>query len=150
MQYFRGLRFTKFSVTVIILSLVIAVLSTVCVLQFLNVQTLGNAHQTEIDKLESNISSLEQQVKNKESTIKTKDSTIKRLEGEIDDLEDEKWDNWAKLSFYDRSVIIIPDDGSKTYHKYGCSKLDTSNGYWILNEEAADYYGYKKCTKCID
>ena len=149
-QYFRGFKFTKFSVAVIILVLVIAILSTVCVLQFLNTQRIDRANQAEMDKLESKISSLEQQVKNKESTIKAKDSTIKRLEGEIEDLEDEKWDNWAKLSFYDRSVVIIPDDGSKTYHKYGCSKLDTSNGYWILNEEATDYYGYKKCTKCND
>lgn len=142
-QYFRGLRLTKFSVTVIIMSLVILALSALCVFQYINTQTATSELQAEVTRLE-------QQVKSKDSTIKTKDTKIKQLEGEIDDLEDEKWDNWAKLSFYDRSVVIIPDDGSKTYHKYGCSKLDTSNGYWILNEEATDYYGYKKCTKCND
>ena len=146
-QYFRGLRFTKFSVTIIILSLVIAVLSTVCVLQFLNVQALGSAHQTEIDKLKSKISSLEQQIKTKDSTIKTRDTTIKNLEKEIDKLEEEAWDNWSKLYFFDNYAEIVPDDGTRTYHKWGCSKLDTSDGFWIFNTAAAED-DYKKCPTC--
>lgn len=147
-QYFRGFKFTKFSVAVIILVLVIAILSTVCVLQFLKTQRIDRANQAEIDKLESKISSLEQQVKNKESTIKAKDSTIKRLEGEIEDLEDEKWDNWAKMFFFDSYAEIVGDDGTKVYHKYGCTKLDTSDGFWIFNTEAAKGRGYTKCSSC--
>lgn len=145
-QYFRGLRFTKFSVTVIILALVIAVLSTACVLQFLNAQTLDGAHQTEIEKLESKISSLEQQVKNKESTIKTKDATIKRLEGEIDDLEYEKWYNWVKLNFFDNNAVIV-DEHSKKYHTYECDDLDLSY-FWIYNTEKAEQLGFYACPKC--
>ena len=145
-QYFRGFKFTKFSVAVIILVLVIAILSTVCVLQFLNTQRIDRANQAEIDKMESKISSLEQQVKNKESTIKAKDSTIKRLEGEIEDLEDEKWDNWAKLNFFDKHAVIV-DAHSKKYHTYECDDLDLSY-FWIYNTEKAEQLGFYACPKC--
>ncbi len=147
-QYFRGFKFTKFSVAVIILVLVIAILSTVCVLQFLKTQRIDRANQAEIDKLESKISSLEQQVKNKESAIKAKDSTIKRLEGEIEDLEDENWDNLFELSFFRNYAEIVGDDGTKVYHKYGCTKLDTSDGFWIFNTEAAEGRDYTACPYC--
>ena len=128
-QYFRGFRFTKFSITVIALALVIATVSTLCVLQYVNAQ-----------ELKDETSDLERQVS-------TKQSTINRLENEIDDLEDEKWYNWAKLNFFDSYAEIVGDDGTNKYHKWGCSKLDTSDGFWIFNTEAAkgDYY---KCTYC--
>lgn len=127
-QYFRGLRFTKFSVTVIILVLVFAALSALCVLQYINV-----------DRLETKVSDLEQQVKYKETTIKIKDATIKRL-------EDEKWDNWAKLYFFDTYAVMV-NSGSKKYHKYGCSDFDESY-FWIYNIEAAEDKGYYACSKC--
>lgn len=146
-QYFRGLRLTKFSVTVIILALVIVALVTLCVLQYLNYQRTIGANQITIENLESKTSNLEQQVKNKESTIKTRDTTIKNLEKKIDELEDESWDNWSKLYFFDSYAEIVPDDGSRTYHKWGCSKLDTSDGFWIFNTAAAED-DYKKCPYC--
>ena len=108
-QYFRGLRFTKFSVTVIILALVIAALSTLCVLQ---------------------------------------SKTIENMETKVSDLEDEKRDNRAKLNFFDNYVEIVPNDGTRKYHKWGCSKLDTSNGFWIFNTAAAAEDDYKKCPYC--
>lgn len=108
-QYFRGLRFTKFSVTVIILALVIAALSTLCVLQ---------------------------------------SKTIENMETKVSDLEDEKRDNRAKLNFFDNYVEIVPNDGTRKYHKWGCSKLDTSNGFWIFNTAAAAEDDYKKCLYC--
>ena len=139
-QYFRGLRLSKFSVTVIVMSLVILALSALCIFQYINTQTATSDLQAEINRLE-------QQVKSKESTIKTKDSTIKRLESEIDDLEDEKWDNWDKLNFFDTYAEIVPDDGTRKYHKWGCSKLDTSNGFWIFNTPAAAD-DYTECSYC--
>lgn len=146
-QYFRGLRFTKFSVTVIILVLVIAVLSTLCVLQYIR-------NQETIARLETNISNLALQVRNRDSIISAKDTaieakktTIKRLEDELDDLKEERWDNLAKLRFFDNYAEIIPDNGTRTYHKWGCSKLDTSDGFWIFNTAAAED-DYKKCPHC--
>lgn len=132
-QYFRGLRFTKFSVTVIVMSLVILALSALCIFQYINTQTATSDLQAEVSRLEQQ--------------VKSKDSTIKRLEGEIDDLEDEKWDNWSKLYFFDTYAEIVPDDGTRKYHKWGCSKLDTSNGFWIFNTAAAAD-DYTECSYC--
>lgn len=124
-KYFKGIRFNKFSITVIILSLAFITSVIVNICQY-----------NEIDYLSWREGHLEDQVSD--------------LNDKISDLEDEKWENWAKIYFYDNAVVIVGDDGTDVYHKYGCSKLDISNGYWILNEEAADYRGYDKCSICND
>jgi len=128
-QYFRGFRFTKFSITVIALALAIATVSTLCVLQYINTQ-----------ELKDEISDLEKQVS-------TKQSTINRLESKVDDLEDEKWDNWAKLNFFDTYAEIVPSDGTNTYHKWGCSKMDDDARFRIFNTAAVED-NYKKCPYC--
>ena len=145
-QYFRGLRFAKFSVTVIILLLVIAAPSTLCFLQY-----IGN--QKTIARLETSISNLELQVRNRDSIISAKDTaieakktTIKRLEGELDDLKEERLENLAKLRFFDAHAVIV-DKHSKKYHTYECDDLDLSY-FWIYNTERAEQLGYYACPKC--
>ena len=54
----------------------------------------------------------------------------------------------TKLRFYDYNAVIVPNDNSKTYHKYGCSELDELARFWILNTEAAESRGYEKCNIC--
>ena len=129
-QYFRGFKFTKFSVTVTVLALIIATISTLCILQYINTQ-----------KMEDKISDLTQ-----ESNIKQ--YTIDHLRNKIDDLENKDWETTKKLFFFDAHAEIIGDDNTKIYHKYGCTKLDTSDGFWILNSEAAESRGYTKCSRC--
>ncbi len=134
-QYFRGFRFTKFSITVIALALVIATVSTLCVLQYINTQ-----------ELKDEISDLEKQVS-------TKQSTINRLESKVDDLEDEisdlkfgnLTDKWA-LEFYEEYAVLV-NENSKKYHKYGCDDFDSSS-FWIYNINAAEQKGYYACSKC--
>lgn len=50
--------------------------------------------------------------------------------------------------FVRRSIVIVPSDGSKKYHKYGCKKLDMSDGYWVFNPEYAIDKGYRPCSSC--
>ena len=134
-KYFRGFRFTKFSITVIALALVIATVSTLCVLQNINTQ-----------ELKDEISDLEKQVS-------TKQSTINRLESKVDDLEDEisdlkfgnLTDKWA-LEFYEEYAVLV-NENSKKYHKYGCDDFDSSS-FWIYNINAAEQKGYYACSKC--
>ena len=56
----------------------------------------------------------------------------------------------SKLSFYEKHVVCVPNDGSKKYHKYGCSKFYQDDGYWAFNVEAAKDRGYKPCNYCIN
>lgn len=51
--------------------------------------------------------------------------------------------------FFDKHAVIVPDNGSKLYHKYGCSGIGSSD-FWIYNTEAASSKGYKPCSRCCD
>lgn len=128
-QYFRGFRFTKFSVTVIALVLVIATVSTLCVLQYVNTQDLKDE-----------ISDLERQVS-------TKQSTINRLESKVDDLEDQVWENRELVNFVDDYVVFVEDDGTDLYHKFECYKFK-GESFWVFNTEAARGRDYTACPYC--
>jgi AraC-like DNA-binding protein len=73
-----------------------------------------------------------------------------KLENRIDELEEESFDNIMDkihLEFYERHVVIVGDDGTRKYHKYGCDDLDTSY-FWAYNTEKAEQLGYYACPKC--
>ena len=76
------------------------------------------------------------------------EADVSDLEDVVSNLEDEKWDNWFKLRFFDNYAEIIGDDGTNVYHKYGCSRLDTSDGFWIYNTGAAKNRRYSECPFC--
>lgn len=134
-QYFRGFKFNKFSITVMALSLVIAIVSTLCIVQYASAQ----AFSYEISGLENEIDDLE-------SKVRIEQSKITRLEKLLDKSEEEKWDYYLELQFYDDHAVLV-DENSKKYHKYGCEDFDDSY-FWIYNTEAAEDYGYYACPKC--
>lgn len=53
-----------------------------------------------------------------------------------------------KAEFLDNKVVIVGGTSTKTYHKYGCVLLDTTNGYLAFNPENAKANGYKPCSIC--
>ena len=121
-QYFRGLRFTKFSIAVIALASVIAIVSTLGFLQYINTQ-----------ELKAEISDLESQVKNKQSII--------------DSLQSQVWDNEELVDFVNNYVVFVEDDGTNYYHKYECYRFK-GDYFWAFNIEAARDKGYKACPYC--
>ena len=50
--------------------------------------------------------------------------------------------------FMDECIAIVPDDGSKKYHKYKCDEYESGSSFWAFNTEAAISRGYKACDKC--
>lgn len=131
-QYFRGLKSTKFSVAIIILTLVIATFSTICALQYIG-------YQKNTSHLENSISNLERQVKNKEAKIA-------KLENELSELKEDMWETWERVGFFDDHAVIV-DEHSMKYHTYDCDELDLSY-FWIYNIEKAKQLGYYECEKC--
>ncbi len=121
-KYFKGIKFTKFSITVIILSVV---LLTSIIINF--------AQYSEIDYLNGRINYWSNETE--------------KLKDEVSDLEWEKTKQGWSLDFYEEHVVIVPDDGTRKYHKYGCDDLDTSS-FWAYNTEAAIQKGYRACSKC--
>jgi len=121
-KYFKGIKFTKFSITVIILSVV---LLTSVIINF--------AQYSEIDYLNGRVNYWSNETE--------------KLKDEVSDLEWEKMKQGWSLDFYEEHVVIVPDDGTRKYHKYGCDDLDTSS-FWAFNTEAAIQKGYRACSKC--
>ena len=138
-QYFNA----KKTIPVVLLSVLLVASFGFNVLQYLQsreaVETVAT-QATQIEKLEKEIAS-------QKSTISTQKTQINNLEKEVDELEDRNMDLFFDLYFYEEYAAIVPDDGRKRYHIYGCEDCDTSS-FWIYNIEAAEQKGYYPCPKC--
>lgn len=52
-----------------------------------------------------------------------------------------------KLNFYENNIVIVYDDDSNLYHKYGCNN-HSSTRFWAFNKETAVGRGFQQCPKC--
>ena len=75
------------------------------------------------------------------SIIASRNRIIQNYQDQLDDYR-------PKANFLDSYVVIVGNNGTKTYHKYGCVLLDTTNGYLAFNPENAKANGYKPCSIC--
>ena len=80
-------------------------------------------------------------------TVSAKTTQITNLKKQVDDLEYDLRNLQYKTNFLDNNIAIVPDDGTRLYHKYGCEKLNLSY-FWAYNTEAAIDKGYRPCPYC--
>lgn len=143
-QYFRGIRFKKCSAATIVLSLVIVALMGLNVYQliihFRNKEAFYQA-QTTAQTLKKENADLNTKVNSQKVTIQIKEDEIASLKNSTDLYE-------LYFDFCFDHVRIIGNDGTNVYHRYACNKLDMSNGFLVLNSEAADYQNYTRCSSC--
>lgn len=52
-----------------------------------------------------------------------------------------------KEKFLDDYVVVVEDDGTDSYHKYGCSQLPLSS-FWTYNIEGAKGKDYRPSLLC--
>lgn len=138
-KYFKGLRFTKFSITVMVLTFVIVLISTLSVFQYINIREVNRELKDEISYLERGMSI-------KQSVIEQYERRVDSLEDEISDLRIGKVSGIKALDFYERYAALV-NENSKKYHKYGCEDFDKSS-FWIYSITAAEQKGYYACPKC--
>jgi RNA polymerase subunit RPABC4/transcription elongation factor Spt4 len=147
-----------------------AAIVVLAILAGINVwQYLKSAEQREALKASNTeIASQKEQLQEKDTLIADKDDTIKNQEDEMKELQDnlaelqketedqqeaiEALNNneaayMDKVAFMDDYVVIVPDNGTNTYHKYGCEYLDMSS-FWIYNVDAAIGMDYEACPYC--
>lgn len=115
-KYFRGFILNKFSITVIVLSVVLVASVIFNIVQ-----------HNKIDYLYRN----ENNLKDRVTKLEEKNSDLK---AEVSDLEGEIWDNASKIDFFDEHVVFVEDDGTNKYHKYECDKF-VSEYFWAYNTE---------------
>ena len=130
-KYFKGIRFNKIFFIVLSFSLVLLMAISLIIYQYNEIKEL----KKEYFNIGCTISNLTSQ----SSILETQQNN---------ELNNLKWEYIQELKFFRNHAEIVPDDNSNKYHKYGCSQLDTSNGYWIYNSKAAESEGYKKCNSC--
>ena len=123
-QYFRWPKNNRLLVT--LLSVLVVLLSVLCVTQPIRMQ-----------ELQHRIEFLDEQI-----TLKQK--KIDKLEDKVEKLNLGQ----EELLFYQQHAVIVGDDGTNKYHKYGCPILDGTETFWIYNTEAAKSKGKKECTTC--
>ncbi len=138
-QYFNA----KKTIPIVLLSVLLVASIGFNVLQYLQSREAIETVATQTTQIEK----LEKEVASQKSTISTQKTKINNLEKEVDELEDRNFDLFCDLYFYEEYAAIVPDDGRKRYHIYGCEDCDTSS-FWIYNIEAAEQYGYYPCPKC--
>jgi hypothetical protein len=71
----------------------------------------------------------------------------KQYEEKRDEYVDLLIEQNSKIDFMDRYIVIVSNDGTKKYHKYGCEDLNLST-FWIYDIEEAVSKGFIMCKKC--
>lgn len=145
-QYFNAKR----TVPIVLLSVLLIASIGLNVLQYLQGKEVSETVATQIakiEKLEKDASALKSTISTKNTKIRELEAKVDELEKEVDELNDKNFDLFLDLFFYKEYAAIVPDDGRKRYHVYGCEDCDTSR-FWIYNIEAAEQEGYYPCPKC--
>ena len=134
-----------------------AVACIVIVILVFAIVSQSSAYESQLAELSEKLAEAEDDASYQSRVAETRKSQIEDLNRALDardktikELQDENLNMLVKIGFYDRYAVIVGDDGTKKYHKYGCSYLDTSDGLWIFNTENAKYQGYKPCSHCCD
>lgn len=157
-KYFRGIKINKFAVAITIVSLILAASIGLNVLQYLdssrineemkinrlrveNVEVENEILKQQKEDLEGKVSELKTQHHELRLTMSTYEDTIERMQADIDDYE-------PIVDFCKDHVEIIPNDGTNYYHKFSCNHLDMSNGFLVMNTEAAVGRGFTECPYC--
>lgn len=96
----------------------------------------------------SQISSLEACLADESAMVDKLQSANKELAAKVSTISAEKMQLEDVASFFEHAVIV-PNDGSRMFHKYGCSSLALNSGYNIFSLMYAFSSGYTPCTACL-
>lgn len=147
-----GKQFFKFSlktisITVLILALI--ALAGLNVYQYISNNSIIAGLEQQLETVKQEIESKNATIIKQQSTISTQRNEINELNSSLKSVRELLWDSLDKSIFMDDYVVIVADDGTKQYHKYGCEDLDLSY-FWVYNEQAAISKGYHAHSNCCN
>lgn len=102
----------------------------------------------DLEQCHAQIADLEKQVAEEAEMADKLQSANKELAAKVSTISAEKMQLEDVASFFEHAVIV-PDDGSSMFHKYGCSSLALNSGYNIFSLRYAFSSGYTPCTSCL-
>ncbi len=88
-----------------------------------------------------------QQIEQYEETITEQIEELDELKVKVEELEDENTSYLKKVTFMDRFVVFVENDGSNYYHTYNCSRFKKED-FWVFNPSYAKNQGYSECPNC--
>lgn len=128
-------------------ALALVVLSLTCILQsvrYAQCQATITELEDQLASSAETIASQQERLNDYQDKVISKNKKINSLIDEIDSLED-------SLNFYQKHIVVVPDEYPRIYHRYECALFLTSNAsFWAYNTEAAKSMGYQACSRCID
>lgn len=146
-QYFRMPCFNFQPVLIVTVAISIAIVS-MCIYRI-------GQYQTEIEQLQVHISELENELEESERIASDFQDKFRKKFSEAYDLSTRNKKLEASVEkmknvydFCTNHVVVVSDDGSRTYHKCNCPYFDDSY-FWAYNTELAIQNGYKPCTFCF-
>jgi len=134
-------------VAIIILVIFVVLFGSLNLYQFSYVQDMW----FEISELDNEIENQNDAIENLNGAIERRDRSITSLQNKINTLENDLARtriNQAAGNWFQSNIALIPDNGSKQYHRFDCSVWQdfTSSGYyyyWAYPYESADRQGYR-------
>ena len=142
-QYFKGFTFKTVLVTMLCVLLVASCAGNI-------VLCLANVSLNEkYDALTVANSSFNEEILELQQSIDSKQEVIERLQKANTSLQSKIASDREILDFMNDHVVVVEDDGTNIYHKYGCLRF-AGNSFWAFNTEAAIGRGYKPCSLCCD
>ena len=82
-----------------------------------------------------------------QNNINTLNETIENKQELYDELHDEWYELHKTVSFYEKYIVVLPNDNSETYHIYGCMYCNASR-FWIFTIDDAKAADYQPCNNC--
>jgi len=104
--------------------------------------------EEENGSLKENISSLEEENGSLKENISSLKSKLNSLENTNKEASDKLNSIQPEYNFYHNGAVIVYNNNTNLYHKYGCSKV-TAQEYWIYNIELAKSKNYTPCPTCF-
>ena len=105
--------------------------------------------ESDIQEMGTQLESLEAELSETIRISESRENANNHLRERVEELTEENKELWQEHLFFSNSAVILPNDGTWVFHKYGCSRLDSYSSYWIYNSEAAFSKGYDPCVYCM-
>ena len=116
--------------------------------QLSDMQTLITEQEAKIVEQESMIAESSETEEKLQKRIAEYSSNVASLKGQNATLTRENGRMERVYNFCNDHVVVVSDDGSRTYHKIGCFYFDDSY-FWAYNTEKAQQLGYSPCSFCF-
>ena len=115
-----------------------------------------------IETLRENINTAESAASQTQYDMDTQRSELEKLQQALDDKQaeltaaQEKYDELlaqsaaaqAAADFMQSYVVLVENDGTGLYHRYGCSRF-AGKTFWAYSRKLAENSGYSPCPNCV-